>query len=288
MEPGGNMGFPPGQAINKVIYFFNKFQELHFKRVPYDPSIEQRWEKYQKEMEEKRKQEEEKRTEEKKKEAEAAKEEKKEPVEVQTQPQQEPPKIEEKFKRISTYNGDVLDRYSWGQSAFDVTVQLDLPQGTKPGMLDVKMTPSNVCVKLKGEEEPLLEGEFFDKIKMENSFWSVEDENYLRLDLEKARDVIWATVLKGDREIDTKNVDNAKKLDEFDLETQGHLQKVLYEQNRKLNGLPTTEEQKQIDLMNRLKKMPGSPFYEPPKEFKASVPEKKKETEPPKPELDDF
>jgi len=284
MEPGGNMGFPPGQAINKVIYFFNKFQELHFKRIPYDPSIEQRWEKYQKEMQEKRKEEEERKKEAEKKKEEAPEEEMREP---QTQVKEEPSQIEEKFKRISTYNGDVLDRYSWGQGVWDVTVQLDLPPGTKPKMLTVEMTPSNICVRLKGDEEPLLEGEFFDRIKVEHSFWSVEDDSYLMLNLEKAREVIWATVLKGDREIDTKNVDNAKKLDEFDLETQGHLQKVLYEQNRKLNGLPTTEEQKQIDLMNRLKKMPGCPFYEPPKEFKASVPEKKK-TELPKPELDDF
>ena len=123
------------------------------------------------------------------------------------------------------------------------------------------MTSTNICIKLKGEDEPLLEGEFYDKIKLDDSSWVMEDNHYVVLNLEKAKEVIWATVLKGDREIDTKNVDNAKKLDEFDLETQGHLQKVLYEQNRKLRGLPTTEEQKNIDLMNRLKKMPNSPFY---------------------------
>eukprot|EP00826_Nyctotherus_ovalis_P005095 TRINITY_DN11141_c0_g1_i2.p1 TRINITY_DN11141_c0_g1~~TRINITY_DN11141_c0_g1_i2.p1 ORF type:complete len:338 (+),score=121.21 TRINITY_DN11141_c0_g1_i2:156-1169(+) len=294
MEPGGNMGFPPGQAINKVVYFFNKYQELHFKRVPYDPKIEEKWEKYQKEQQEKRKQEESKKAEEASKpkesqEAQESADNKEKPQEPLVGEQKsEPVKVEEKFKRISTYNGDVLDRYSWGQGVWDVTVQLGLPPGTKPKMLDVTMTQTNICIKLKGEPEPLLEGEFYDRIKVEDSFWSVEDDNYLMLNLEKAREVIWATVLKGDREIDTKNVDNAKKLNEFDLETQGHLQKVLYEQNRKLRGLPTTEEQKQIDLMNRLKKMPGSPFYEHPKEFKASVPEKKKEEEPPKPEIDDF
>lgn len=47
----------------------------------------------------------------------------------------------------------------------------------------------------------------------------------------------------GDAEIDTKKVDNSKKIEEFDAETQGHLRKVLYEQERKRNGLPTTEEE---------------------------------------------
>jgi len=123
------------------------------------------------------------------------------------------------------------------------------------------MNNNTVSIYIKGNPEPLLEGEFYDKIKLEDSFWSIEDHDFLMLNLQKSRELIWATVLKGDREIDTKNVDNAKKLDEFDYETQGHLQKVLYEQNRKLRGLPTTEEQQKIDLMEKLKKMPNSPFY---------------------------
>lgn len=36
-------------------------------------------------------------------------------------------------------------------------------------------------------------------------------------------------MIVGDAEIDTKKVDNSKRVEEFDLETQGHLQKVLYE-----------------------------------------------------------
>lgn len=56
-------------------------------------------------------------------------------------------------------------------------------------------------------------------------------------------------MLVGDKEIDTKKVDNSKRIEEFDLETQGHLQKVLYEQDRKKRGLPTTEEEQQQKLM---------------------------------------
>ena len=44
-------------------------------------------------------------------------------------------------------------------------------------------------------------------------------------------------------------MDNSKRIEEFDLETQGHLQKVLYEQERKRQGLPTTEEEQQQKLM---------------------------------------
>ncbi len=66
----------------------------------------------------------------------------------------------------------------------------------------------------------ILEGELYDKIKVEDSIWSIEDEERLVLTLEKAGENIWKTVIKGDQEIDATKVDNSKKLEEFDYETQ--------------------------------------------------------------------
>jgi hypothetical protein len=78
-----------------------------------------------------------------------------------------------------------------------------------------------------------LEGELCEKVKVDDSFWSVEDDEFLNINFEKNSEVIWKTILVGDAEIDTKKVDNSKNLNEFDTETQGHLRKVLYEQERK-------------------------------------------------------
>ena len=41
----------------------------------------------------------------------------------------------------------------------------------------------------------------------------------LVLVLEKYEENVWNTVIKGDKEIDPKKVDNAKNLEEFDPET---------------------------------------------------------------------
>lgn len=41
----------------------------------------------------------------------------------------------------------------------------------------------------------------------------------MNLNFEKASETIWKTVIIGDTEIDTKKVDNSKKIDEFDIET---------------------------------------------------------------------
>ena len=65
-------------------------------------------------------------------------------------------------------------------------------------------------------------------------------------------------MILGDDEIDTKTVDNSKRIEEFDLETQGHLQKVLYEQERKKMGLPTTEEEEQQKMMEKVMAAQGA------------------------------
>lgn len=81
------------------------------------------------------------------------------------------------------------------------------------------MKQQHLSVALKGSSEKLVEGDLFEKIKVEDSFWSIEDNKYLVLTLEKQSEVIWKTIITGDQEIDPKTVDNAKKMEEFDEET---------------------------------------------------------------------
>ena len=64
----------------------------------------------------------------------------------------------------------------------------------------------------------------------------------------------------GDPEIDTTKVNNSKKLDEFDEETQGAIRKIMHEQQRKLQGLPTTDEEKQYEALKQAWDAEGSPF----------------------------
>ena len=105
-----------------------------------------------------------------------------------------------------------------------------------------------------------MNGELYQRIKVEDSTWTVEDRKKVIFSLEKAEENIWKTVIIGDCEIDTSKVENSKHLHEFDDETQGALRKILYEQNRKNNGLPTTEEEEQMEVMKRAWNQPGSPF----------------------------
>jgi len=146
-------------------------------------------------------------------------------------------------KSMNTYNGAKTSKYNWSQNISGVDVQIELPAGTTAKMLDVQIKVKSLRVAIKGQEKPIIEGELCEKVRLDDTFWTVEDKKYLTINFEKAYEAIWKSVLVGDEEIDTKTVDNSKRIEEFDLETQGHLQKVLYEQERKKMGLPTTEEE---------------------------------------------
>jgi hypothetical protein len=105
-----------------------------------------------------------------------------------------------------------------------------------------------------------MEGELYDRVKVDDSTWSIEDQRQLLVTLEKAEENIWKTVVIGDEEIDTTKVDNSKRIDEFDEETQGALRKIMYEQNRKNNGLPTSEEEQQMEMLKKAWNAEDSPF----------------------------
>ena len=50
----------------------------------------------------------------------------------------------------------------------------------------------------------------------------------MNLNFEKASETIWKTVIIGDTEIDTKKVDNSKKIDEFDIVSTNSLVNFLF------------------------------------------------------------
>jgi hypothetical protein len=282
MLPGEKMGFLPGEAERMVATTFKQYQNMYFKKhPPKDPK------EVQKKIDElKRKNEEAKAREaEAKTSAQTHSETPKEatfnptsktvqaetsgkvtqastPSQAQPQPDSstQPKKVDPKFANISTHNGGKNEKYSWSQGIHDLLVQIDLEKPTKSKDLDVTLENKHVKIVHKATKKTLLEGEFYDSIKVEDSTWSIEEGLRLILNLEKATENIWKIVIKGDPEIDATKVDNTKSLDDFDPETQGALRKIVYEQNRKAQGLPTTEEEKQMEMIRKAWDAEGSPF----------------------------
>lgn len=55
----------------------------------------------------------------------------------------------------------------------------------------------------KIKNEIVVDGELYDYIKVDESCWTIEDNQQVILTLEKAEENIWKTIIIGDEEIDT-------------------------------------------------------------------------------------
>jgi len=76
----------------------------------------------------------------------------------------------------------------------NVDIQIPVPEGTTARQLLVTLKTKHISIKFKNskpEEPALLEGELCDKIKTEDSFWSVDEKRFIVLNLEKASEQIW-------------------------------------------------------------------------------------------------
>jgi hypothetical protein len=152
-------------------------------------------------------------------------------------------------------NGMVLEKYSWTQQLADLQIVVPVPEGTKTKQLKVDMTSSKLSVGLKGQE-PILSGKFHKKILLDDSFWTLEDNKEVVFTLMKGNQMEWwKCVIEGEPEIDTTKVNpENSKLGDLDGETRQTVEKMMYDQRQKAMGLPTADEQKKNDILQKFMK----------------------------------
>ncbi|CAD8092907.1 unnamed protein product [Paramecium primaurelia] len=270
-DPGDKMGFPPGVALNMLGNIFKKYQDEHYKvhkkksAQEYNQKLEI-YQKKQKELQEKLKEQEEQQKqtqiqEQQQKQNQQNESQGQKDVKIkQEQNQQKNESFTHKQKidpYINTYNGGQTEKYSWSQSGNDVVVTMKVPEGSNKKNIKVIITANTLTVKVK--DQVVVDGKLYDKVKSDESVWSIE-ENLLTITLEKGQENIWKTVIQGDQEIDATKVENTKPLEDFDSETQGAIRKIMYDQQRKQQGLPTTEEEQQLEILKKAWDAEGSPF----------------------------
>lgn len=64
----------------------------------------------------------------------------------------------------------------------------------------------------------------------------------------------------GDAEIDTTKVDSTRCMYDYDGETQGAIRKILFDEDQKRKGLPTSDELQSEDMLRKAWDAEGSPF----------------------------
>ncbi|KAL9256104.1 BOBBER 2-like protein [Drosera capensis] len=167
---------------------------------------------------------------------------------------EEKEKKDEKSKYTAPNNGNGLDfnNYSWGQSLQELNVTVPVPPGTKSRFIVCEIKKNHLKVGLKGQP-PIIDGELFQSIKPDDSYWSLEDQKSISILMTKHNQMEWWRYLvKGEPEIDTQKVEpEPSKLADLDLETRSTVEKMMFDQRQKSMGLPTSDEMQKQDLLKQ-------------------------------------
>ncbi|KAG9126523.1 hypothetical protein FRC07_003145 [Ceratobasidium sp. 392] len=179
----------------------------------------------------------------------------------------EQPEVKEKsYDELSNEEREIRDKelkakeeaeqatlpYRWKQELGDVDVTVPLPKGTRARDLVVKIAKKKLSAGLKGKE-PILEGELCKEIKVEESTWTVEDQSSLIIHLEKINQMNWwENVLTHHPKVDTRKIQPGNsKLSDLDGETRGLVEKMMYDNQQRQMGKPTSDEQKKMEALKK-------------------------------------
>ncbi|PSS33004.1 Protein BOBBER like [Actinidia chinensis var. chinensis] len=149
-------------------------------------------------------------------------------------------------------NGLDMDNYSWVQTLQEVTINVPVPPGTKSRFITCEIKKNHLKVGLKSQP-PIIDGELFQSVKVDDSFWSLEDQKSISVLLTKQNQMEWwKCLVKGGPEIDTQKVEpENSKLSDLDPETRSTVEKMMFDQRQKSMGLPTSDEMQKQEILKK-------------------------------------
>ncbi|OWZ21512.1 Nuclear migration protein nudC [Phytophthora megakarya] len=149
-------------------------------------------------------------------------------------------------------NGGQTDKYVWTQTLQEAQVNFAVPEGTKSRQVDVEIRAGKLRVGLRGGET-FVDGPLHKKVKVDDSFWTLEDGNRICIYLQKDNQMEWwKTIMEGDDEIDTQKVQpENSKLDDLDSDTRQTVEKMMFDQRQKAMGLPTSDDIQKQDVLQK-------------------------------------
>lgn len=145
-------------------------------------------------------------------------------------------------------------KYTFKQTLQDVTVYAPLEEGTRAKTLDISIERDTLAVRTPNGV--LADGKLYAPIAVDESSWSVVDQKELVITLEKTKAEWWPHVLVGDPEIDIKKIQpENSRLSDLDQETRANVEKMMYDQQQQMRGLPTSDEMQKLNQLDKFKKM---------------------------------
>ncbi|EGE05046.1 nuclear movement protein nudC [Trichophyton equinum CBS 127.97] len=147
--------------------------------------------------------------------------------------------------------------YKWTQTISEAEVTIPVPAEIRGKDLEVVLTKTKIRVALKGKE-PIIDGSFPHPIHVDESSWTLETVSNppgkeVTVHLDKVNKMEWwPHIVTTAPKIDVSKITpENSKLSDLDGETRKMVEKMMYDQQRKEMGKPSSDEQKKAEMLKK-------------------------------------
>ncbi|KFA60388.1 hypothetical protein S40285_07674 [Stachybotrys chlorohalonatus IBT 40285] len=146
--------------------------------------------------------------------------------------------------------------YKWNQTIGELDVTFTVPGNYKSKDLVIDIKKQKLVAGVKGQD-PIISGDLPHPVRTEDSTWTLsansDNTKTVEIHLDKINKMEWwPHVVTTAPKIDvTKIQPDNSKLSDLDGETRGMVEKMMFDQRQKEQGLPTSDEQKKMDILKR-------------------------------------
>lgn len=162
------------------------------------------------------------------------------------------------------YNGATRDSYTWSQTIKDIDIRVKVPPNVRTAK-DLKVVVDRrriqITLKTDGTTALYFDGTLCWDILKDATVWTLHPkENHIHFCLDKVQERWWEAAFEGEDKINTRKIDCSRPMHELDEEAQAKIHQLMYDERCKRQGLPTSDQQKVQNMLEKAWNQEGSPF----------------------------
>lgn len=114
-----------------------------------------------------------------------------------------------KMRKQFKHNGQIV--YEWEQNLTEIHIWVTPPPGVKAAMIDCQIEALHLTMGIKGVPEKYFNHDFPEKIKVDESFWTMEDGEIHFTLLKMSKAETWLCAFKGHDVLDPFSTQEVQK-----------------------------------------------------------------------------